>query len=573
MTQASTPSTDTSAATGRSFKSKPWHWVLAGILLLAFIARMVLVKAGLPLLLYEDEAIYFNNSLNFGLGEWVIPYFRKPPFFLYLYGGLYYLVYLLKGFNSWQAYVNAFWENPTLVATAGRALSVCFAAGSVLLVGLLGRRAFSVGVGLAAAFLLAVNPTHLRISPIVISDIPALFFVLASAWFGFLVYERGRLRDYLLCALMVTLAISFKYNAFSVFFLLSAHLLRPRDIPITQPEFCKQVLLDCRLWLALGLIPLAFLILNPMILADPQRFWIDLNWEKRHMLLRNPQSTTQQWQFMVSAGRIFTNLLPRSLSWPLYILSLLGLPWMLYRYRARAVVLLSFAAVFLMVVTQFRLINAKYLLPLFPFLFLSAAVFMQDALAGLRRRFAPDLSKAVAVGLYTVLMTLLALPAVLDSSQYVAVYRRVDTRTSATAYIQKITLPSDRVFLEPETITLNNRIYNAVLVVADRRQHGFSTRESLKHEMARVDLSAVQPRYVLINFSEAQKQRDAHGNVQYQMPYDNSGYYRLLARHYQVRKVFAPYTVFLDPAEIAETYQKQGLGPLYAKIQASKTIK
>lgn len=312
------------------------------IVLLAVGVRGVLVNAGLPLLLYEDEPIYYRYALDFGLGNWHADYFNKPGFFLYFYGFFYFLKYQLghwlnasPAFLSWANYLAAFGRDPGLVAITGRWVSVLLAGGTVALLGRLGWRLFGAGIGLAAAAWLAGALVHVRISPIVIADIPALFFILLAALLAIRVYEQGRWRDYLLCATVITLAISFKYNVFTVFFLLAAHSLAawsPSSILSISPnalneetpvgavsgaaERLPNTSLDTafsakrirrpwlafpRFWIALLGIPLLFVLLNPMTLLHFADFRKDIALEKKHMLLRHvnvitsiPSPTTPQ---------------------------------------------------------------------------------------------------------------------------------------------------------------------------------------------------------------------------------------------------------------------------------------
>lgn len=539
-------------------------WLLIGIVALAFLIRAILIPYGLPLLLYEDEPIYYGHALNFGLGHWALDYFKKPSFFLYLYGGFYYLAYLYSPYMYWKDYVDAFWQNPTYVATVGRLVSTGFAAGSVWMLGKIGRKAFSLWVGMAAAFLLAFDTTHLRTSPIVISDIPSLFFILCSAWFALWISESGRWRDYIACALCIALAMSFKYNVFSIFFLISAHMMRYNERRGETGAFWRTALADKRLWCSLALVPVAFLLLNVNILFNVQAFWQDINLEKRHMLLRSAVSN-KPFHFMGAFPNIFFRILPKSMGWPLYVSSLLGYAWLFIRYRRRAMVLLSFPTVFLLVVLQFALINAKYLLPLFPFFYLGTAVLLQDLVLGLQR-WIPEKKRAVV---YTVLVVLMAFPILEDSARYVSTYVRRDTRDLANDYVRVLAVPKDRFLLEPDTITLNNRARSSVLVIADFMLPDFAIRFINAQYNGQIILGDWQPRYILINFGQIDKQTDAHGRTFYRMSYAPK-YYAYLEKNYQLREVFTPFPISINKASMRIYYNREGLGGLYAHIQDSK---
>lgn len=285
-------------------------WSIVG---LAFLVRLVLIPYGMPLLLYEDEPIYYDHALGFGLGHWDIGYFKKPAFFLYFYGLFYGLGYLYSPLMSWRAYVDAFWADPTYVASIGRLVSVCFAAASVYLLGRIGQRAFGWAVGLAAAFWLAVDLVHVRTSPIVISDIPSLCCLLAATLFALRVAEAGRFRDYLACALAIALTLSFKYNVFSGVLLLVAHgvyIWQSKPLGSGFSAALKMAVSDRKFWRSLLLIPVAFLALNPTVLLDFSTFLAHLGMEKRHMLLRDPNAIAAHWQWMAAFPNIFLKILP-----------------------------------------------------------------------------------------------------------------------------------------------------------------------------------------------------------------------------------------------------------------------
>lgn len=548
-------------------------WWLWGIVLLAFALRIVLVHHGLPLLLYEDEPIYYDHSLGFGLGQWDIGYFKKPSFFLYFYGAFYYLAYLYTPFMDWINYVEAFWQDPTYVATVGRSISVLFATGTVFLLGKIGQRAYGWWVGLAAAFLLAVDYTHLRISPIVISDIPALFFITLSAWFALKLSETGARKEYLACAVSIALAISFKYNVFTVFFLLAGHTvyqLSHRNPLERSTTVWKTLLLSRRLWLSLLLIPGLFLLLNPMILKDFSTFWEHLNLEKRHMLQRNTASVTEHWQPMAAFGNIFFKILPRAQGWLPYIGGLLGMVWGLWKYPRPSLVLLSFPIVFLLVVLQFQLINAKYLLPLFPAWYLMTALLLRDIMQLASKSLSPRLPDAASGVLAALLVIGFSFWTWTGSAQYIATYTHADTRNIATDAIKTLVQPHDRLLLEPDTLTLDNRLFRTWLVFATYNGQRFQVKAHSPNKMRQLDLAVLHPRFVVIDFGKAEKMKDSHGKPFYQMPYTPT-YYDALLRHYTLKAIFAPYTIHLSPAVMKETLKSQGFGPLYGKIQQHKT--
>ena len=553
-------------ARGQSEPSSPspvWVWVLGVLLLVAFVLRILIVRHGLPMLLYEDEPIYLDHALRFGLGDWDLHYFKKPSFFLYFYGFFYGLVWLFSPFLSWKSYVDAFWEDPALVASTGRIVSVLFATGTVWLTYRIGKRLFTPLVGLAAAFLLAVNPTHLQISPIVISDIPSLCCIVASAWFALDVVEKGRWRDYLLCAGLIALTVSFKYNVFTASFLVAAHFVRAKEQSTGAPFPWRQVLLDRKLWGSLLAIPAIFFLLNPLALVNASTFFEHLNTERLHMLQRKGGEAGPGWRFMASFGKIFARILPDLINWAPYAVGFAGVPWLLWRYRFRAWVLLALPVVFILVVSQFRLINAKYLLPVLPFWCLAAAVVLQDALFWLVARL--KFSQPLAVVFFIPLWLGISWTSLHDSLMHVKVFQRPDTRNHALIILRDRVQLGERVFSEPDTVPLEPRFFRSMVTIGDWRGNGFDMLVKDDMQMANIDIREVRPDYVLM-ILKAKKFTDQHGNEAYRMVYQPA-YYQYVQANYQWVQLFSPLKLDVDDATLKRIQAQKGFVALTRAIK------
>lgn len=571
--------------------NQPWLWAVL-IALAAFGLRIVVVGYGLPLLLYEDEPIYYQYALDFGLGHWHSDYFKKPGFFLYFYAFFYQLGYWWQTLFSrtppahWWDYVEAFRQNPAYVVIIGRTISITLATATVARLGQLGIRLFGLGAGLTAALWLAADPTHLHISPVVIADIPSLFCIVMVAWFAVDVYETGRWRDYLLCALFIALAISFKYNVFTVVFLLTAHAFgRWKDAGPSWTSRQAALLGAPRFWTALAGIPALFFLLNPMTLFHFSAFQDDLALEKNHMMLRHAQAKPVQWRAMAAFSAIFFHILPKALGWPVYILGLAGLPWILRRHPIRNRIVFSFPLVFLLVVLQFQLINAKYLLPVMVFWYLAAAVFLNDLitrLIGLSSRLVKNrrllswsrlcpVSPTSAVYIGAVL--LLAIPSWLASLRHISIYTRPDVRQIAAKALRARARPNDRVLLEPDTLTLDPRVIRSgwqlqnIQETSLPRLTGSAFFAPVSHSFQDI---ALRPRYVLINLGTARKKRDTAGQTVYEMPY-STDYYRTLQEHYQLKSLFSPYKIAISPFLMRHQWKTLGFPGLYASIQQHKS--
>lgn len=558
-----------------------WLLLIVG---LAFFCRIALVPNGLPLLLYEDEPIYLSHSLGFGLGHWDIGYFKKPNFFLYFYGFFYWLFgFLGHSYPSWKSFVASFLENPTHVATIGRTVSVLLATASVLWVYAIGRKIFYWPIALIAAFFMAIDTTHLKTSPIVISDIPSLFFILAAVFFALGIAEKGRLKDYLLCSLMCALAASFKYNVFCVAVLIAGHLswgirLWQSRQETKNPDSFLKIFAPPRLWMSVALVPFLFLCFNPTVVTDFSTFYQDLTFEKRHMTLRNPDSVTRSWEPMVAFQPVFFKIVPRNIGWLLYVPALIGAVIIPFRHPVMGWVLLSFPLCFLMVVLQFRLVNAKYLLPLFPFFYLCSAYSYWHALRFLSGliRFSWTRTPVFRYAGTILLIPLASCWTLYQSFIYVAIHSRVDTRVLASQYLEtqfhKAAPTSPHVLLEPETLTLDSQILRKTFQLTSKRPKNVSphpvwTGETFQAAQLVEVMKQKKPEYVVLNIGEAKKIKLKNGTRHYQMPF-SPAYYQTLKADYQLLAVFYPYVRSLSNKRLRHVLAQSDFSTLYKMIRS-----
>ncbi len=512
-------------------------FILACIIGLGLWLRLSGLDYGLPLFMQEDESIYFHKAMQFGYGDFNPDYFKKPSFFLYFYFAFYYLFNLLNGALAWADFETLFWQDPSQVVFLGRAVTLCFAMGSVGLTYLIGKRVFSTFVGLAAAFLLAIHTTHVSYSPIVISDIPSVFFILLSTLCALNVYHHGRLKDYLLCGLSLALVFSFKYNVFASVVLIAAHSLHYfGESKQTLKGKCFALLKNNRLWLGLGVSVIVFLLLSPYTLINFARFQEHLSLEKQHMLQRTVSANTSSlFTPFVSFPVLFLKLIPRNLSWGIFILGLLGMVIGLVGTRRRTtnntsyngtadyLILLSFPFLFFIVICQFKLLNSKYILPLVPYFMICASAGLYwccEKLCTLTPLKSSSSLSKITIAITALLMILISQPLWSDSIKQQARYVNQPTPSLVLSYLQKNVQPNQRLLFEKKTFP--SRSIKAVDAV-------FKTQ--LVAQMGLPETSAdtvlcTQPNWVVINPTE----KRWHGYKG--LPYENDAYYNYLRQHF-----------------------------------------
>ena len=153
---------------------------------------------------------------------------------------------------------------------------VAFAAGSIFLTYLIGKRLRSYHCGLLAAALLAAAPLHADYSRLARTDIPMTFFVLASTWFVISIAQTGRWRDYLVAGFLLGLGVATKYPALLLaVVIIWVHILR--QIETGLPAWANLPRL-----IGSGIATLFGVFAgSPYLFIDYKSAWTDITFEAR----------------------------------------------------------------------------------------------------------------------------------------------------------------------------------------------------------------------------------------------------------------------------------------------------
>lgn len=558
-------------------------WITFFLWVLSF--RLETIRHGLPFVYHEDEPIYLNRAMAFGnTGNFDPDYFKKPSFFLYLYYGLYWLGFQFNQWinpeiTQWSQFYTAFQKNPSYVVTLGRSLTAVFSAITVTILALLARKAVTLNqpnlekkkgwlIGLLAALFLLFDPTHVKTSANLLADIPALCMILLAAWASFRIYEKGRLQDYMYSGLAIALVISFKYNFFTVIFLLSAHWLRHfwehnplnHPAPLSLQSWIKPVF-DKRLWLGVASILGVFFLLNPYVLLNWERFLEHFLHEKDHMTQRTLEAG-RSFEPMVSFDNVFFQILPKAVGWPAYVFgwgTILYWFWQTLKtknlfshHNAKRLILASFPVLFLLVLCQFRLVNAKYILPILPFWYLLLTAGLVHGFFHLKNRWIKQQrwDKLLVILLFVVLM----LPNATATNRFKIQMSLPNTRTEARMLLDEQIYhhanPQATVFAEPESIPLIDWSFpkeSGVLA-----QHNPASGKDLQaynnlgsFPVSLETLQQHQPHFAVMLLKPI-KDPDGNPMMPYPLPY-----YQYLSQHYRVIGIQTPYTELEKKSEQA----------------------
>lgn len=363
---------------------------VASILVVALLLRLWGLVHDLPYVYHPDEPVNVGVAhAMFGTGDPNPHFFGYPSLLYYLNVAAYWLYY---GIGLLTGQVHAKGELLPLVSLAmgvtrapspeivvlGRALSVAFGLGAVLVTYLAGRKLLdSAPAAAIAALFVAVGPTSVGLSRVIAPDTLATFFVVATLLAAMRIFAGGTLKDYLLAGALAGLAASAKYNCGTIVVVIAAaHWLRD---PGERAPF--------RHLLAAGLASVAgFLAGSPYALLDWPTFLHYLRFEGRHYTTGHPGMEGEALRWYL--GYAWSTLGVAS------VLAVLEVGRGLVARSRGTFLLATFPVLYFAFISSFVVRNDRTFLPLTPFIALLAASFLLHAWQWAARR--PDPARARA---------------------------------------------------------------------------------------------------------------------------------------------------------------------------------
>lgn len=276
-------------------------------------------------------------------------------------GGLFFSDFRVEIFGNRDVYA-LFWS---------RHITALLGALSVFVTYLVGSKLFNKKTGLFAAFFLAFNYRHVVSSHFALSDVPNSLFAILAFYASTLLLEKNTRRRYIFAGLCVGLSLSIKYQIFSLFPFLLVHFL----------WFLKKqklsYLFNRNFLLALIVIPLIFVILNPYLLLN----------------LKTAMPVIQYVGGRYGAGVNKFNFYPvyYLFYWgigPLpFIAIVLGMLFGLVRYPIKTILILFYAIPFFYIFLYYMLGGGyvRNFTTVTPFLMLFAGLFFSILLSGLEK--------------------------------------------------------------------------------------------------------------------------------------------------------------------------------------------
>lgn len=517
---------------------------LIAILSIAAVARFWAIDFCLPSpVCRPDEDAVASVATGFFARDFNPHFFDWPALFMYVVAAALIPVFKLGKFLGWfrgeYHFLQWIATDPTLLIMIARTLSASAGVASVWVLFDLTRRSFDRTSALIAASFLALAFLHVRDSHFGVTDVPATFFLLVAFLFITRLMKSGATRDLVLSAVAAGLAMSTKYNAAIVALpALWVLLARPTGRPALTGRFAA-----CALFLATML--LTFAVTSPYSFLDHRAFTAALGNVSAHLATGHGVELGRGWLVHLSSS------LRYGLGIPLLVAGLSGLVWLVVARPREGFVVAILPVTYYLVVGSGHTVFARYILPVIPFLCLTAALgvaVVSRWLAGRVHR--PAAATAVA---WTLAMAIVA-PSLRSVVEFDRLLSLDDSRELAAAWIRhefprgvhltQAGRHSTHLFFLPDAIGQAPR-YTVVNLIDDGRPPDVLVVGEIPLELGVDDLARARPfmdRYTRIQVLEAYDPA-ATGNV-----YDwQDEFYLPLTGFSGIRRPGPNFTIYARP--------------------------
>ncbi len=428
-----------------------WRIALLAILGLGLWLRLWNIDFGLPFIYTTDEWFEVKRALKLGAGVFDFDRVAKGGYYfvLFVLYGIYYVGLRIVGaIDGSREFLLSFFNDPTPIWMIGRVTSTIVGTLNCLLLYALGQRAYSRGVGLAAASFMAVHVAHVTGSHHINVDVPLTACL--TACLLVMHWSKPDVRStpvqYVALGLCVTMAMLNKLSAVPIFF--SCLLFHFKDFAWSRgPGKIVGHLLDRRLVVFAVVMLVSYLGLNPGMIVNA----VDMfDWALSFFL---PAETVQfQPEFPQLyersesvAGFYLTHMFPLRYGLAALLFGL-GLIIALKRKSLRhhyGMLFLVAYAFFLLASKSTEHIYERYLLPLTPVIWVYVGVSLEAIYTATAKR-----RRALAVPLTAAIALLAAMPLLYDTVNYDLKLGRPDTRTQAESWIRQESPAGSVVYLE-----------------------------------------------------------------------------------------------------------------------------
>jgi dolichyl-phosphate-mannose-protein mannosyltransferase len=310
----------------------------------------------------------------------------------------------------------------TINYMVARLLSAAAGIASVWVIFRIALRLFDRTAALAAAALLALAFLHVRDSHYGVTDVPMTFMVLITFLYVVRLSESGARKDLVMAALTAGLATSTKYNAALVS--LPALFAIFGCLPGTKSIQAR--LADAAIFGVLTIA--AFVCTSPYSLLDFQHFMADVMSDAQHLSEGHGVVLGRGWVYHA------TTTLRYGVGAPILGAGVTGILLLIFRDPRRGSLVALFPVSYYALLGSGYTVFTRHMVPVVPFLCLSAAYFIVESAYWLamrlrRPQWSPTL---VALGLIGVL-----LPSVHSVVMFDLLMARTDNRLLARRWVEQ----------------------------------------------------------------------------------------------------------------------------------------
>lgn len=405
------------------------------IILLAGFLRIWGIDFGLPSKYHPDEEFFINPA--FSVISLEAPGWYGAPGTTVIYANAIIFTVVGNFIDSQKPILEQYQENPAPFILASRILMVLISMATVLLVYLLAKNIFkNKYIGLLSALALALSALHIEHSHYIRPDIMVVFFLVLTAYFSWLIFEKAKMKHYILAFIFLALAIATKYPAvFGIIFILIGHFYNYSSDKKIKLILNKKLLIG----LLAGLI--IFLAVFPYIISDYSQIISDLKWEARYEHAGADQlGLFGNFEFYVSGSLWYTGTM-------ILIASIIGIIFSFFQRKKGMFFLFPFLVIFLGFISALSLHWDRWALILIPFGSIFAGLGIVATFRYIRFQAENKFrlkNKIIWIILATIAIIIIFYPALLRSFRQSYAFAHNDTRDAAQEWITN-NLPSDSV--------------------------------------------------------------------------------------------------------------------------------
>ena len=397
--------------------------LLTAILGVAAIARFWALPFGLPHpAARPDEDAIAAIAGSYYAGNFEQTLFIYPPLFMLVVAATMFVVFTWLPAVLGRLGLDPGIPEPTIPAERilARFLSATAGIASVWLLFRIGTRLFDRTVAFIAMTFLALVFLHVRDSHFGVTDMPMSCMVLVAFLAIVKLSVSGSSRDLVAAGVLTGLAAATKYNAVIVALPASFAIL---DDPLRRPIGTR---LGRVIMFGLLLIT-TFLVVCPYAVIHYQQFVADNLFNARHLAEGHGPDLGRGWRYHL------TTTLRYGLGLPLLIAGIVGLVWMVWREGKKGILVALFPIAYYAIAGSGRTVFARHILPVVPFLCLSAGYAVWSVSAGMTTALGrPRWRVAVMVAITLAVIS----PSLMSVIAFDRLLGREDTRVAARRWIE-----------------------------------------------------------------------------------------------------------------------------------------